>query len=1218
MKGLTSVPKPYITKILIEDGLVRTGKSKSYEDIYTDTSTNLGSTSLDEKQKIRVTFNLAFKSIYPSSSPTASPCKNLSLNQVSKILNKNVLWYKFVTSKAELSEFLRSEDKTTAFLNVLGGNSKQADLNALPDTGPGNPLKIGNLGDYVYYEGAKPILNVPGAASMFYEYPPSATQNPSFLACVFAFFPMTGDGAELTADDASFATEIIFMGGAIPQTTTYFTIADAYSSPTGDEPIGTALAPGDSPTTTADFIKLKYGLPGELWCGPVHRHYVDGAVRYMPGRKHTAQPHPYLVLNTRPNTKVVDMRIFKKIKQMYSYNTFDFTSFLNSTAQTLYLGNNNAQNSLNGWLSAKQPVFSEANYSLRKVKTSLETGGKSEGKVNVWFAVDKLQLLKQTSTLSFVLEKFTAINTPAASYFVGRMSVLSVQISRINTLTGQSTILLTANNDSYADDKTMVNSLGNPTGKGHVFRKVTDLKIGETDPNIDFYEFRDGEIDALGYDKNTYTYEIAFKFKDPFVGYLKSKLGELDKIIKDVDALIQKGYSKVLSDSVNPYSDEGMAMYGIQGSTKSAQKMVNAYNSTTGRFSPLFIQKASGGKPFLPFDMSEKVPGVPVSMAQAFEMGSNTLSPNNLIYAFSVLNEGGGVEAMSAYDISIPAMMMATILFLRNAVDVTTTTPELLIQARDLLALLDDRMRKLLSLYSPAITTKTETSFTYEDFEKSQGNMHWRPSSGNDPSVISFSNVFKETLDLKSMENHFDFLAGFSPGSVDDQVIRSIQKPSYEAAVPRNARNLFKMPDAAPIASVQTNLEASYLPLSTADSLAFFNMGTKNKENLENSFIRKTYQSMRSHLYSYTTAKDIHISIPEILSFYGMRFEMNTQADIQKALAQPGDPLLAVAVGNLLWTDKTTTGPKPFQNEFYDDNFGASYTPVDTAPGGKNSVFGNDPSVAFTQNPFGSVQDPRYAWQGASAEKYPLEAARSLITLLLSDNLTNYRNLNLFDVQESPFFLGKKKILLDGQPGLDSLGFDIKNNAEPNPLVLNVLAQIASATMKGSLFAQENLSPDTFGKLFKASGALKLENYQLYILYLCLFGRIFYLKGFESGSTNEEKSPVAYKFTKQIGALNWAPLSNQILASLAPGQKIYCKAELLQDNRLIDKKFIKLFSEYGIFNKYFYMRGTIDGPIGTTLSGLETDTVIGTAAPSTAVTTALGAGSAAPSFTPPL
>jgi hypothetical protein len=1156
MQGLNYQPRPFINRVSIENGKSEGTKLPSHTDLYyaKPAVTDAPPTTIEEK--IKLSFDVVLKSLYPIGTKGDNNSKSIFLKEAIKTANTHVLYYKFITNKSVFEDFLLSENKIGHFINGIPGSLYIHDQ--IPTVGGG---KNYDLSAYTYYANNRPVVNIPTKFYHLYT-PKNGGAIPTFLACVFMYGPPPGES--LTSANSFFTSEVIFRKGVIPQKTGYFTIGDKYleggaESPLQASPAAIAQQAKDQGTESAsEYIISKYGHPGGLWCGPVYRHKVSGAYRYMPGNKHGPNARPYLNLKVKTNDKIIDNRVTGIIENMFVYNSPNYERFFNAATQTTYKGVKK-KSTIDGYNDAIA-IVSEVDYSVHEIMTS----GGPKGKINIWFAIDKLRMLKSTSILAPLLDKLTVLNSDFVGYFVGNMEIFNFQISRINLRTGERALLLTAPNDVYADDSTKVNYLGNSIAKGHIFKRIKGIEVGVTSQYIDYYEFRDGELDVNSYDDGHYTYEISLKFKDPILAYLTQNVTSVRAILKDLDELLVKTSLKIADESALQATPQGGSIYGASTTSYNSNKMVDVYNRYYDKLNPVFVQKALTGEAYINFNFIDEIPE---SIARAFRYLPDAKPDHvsNVVFAFACLDSSNDLEPLSEYGLAWDTLLGLSN-FIRVSTVLSNTTPTLLIKVRSLLGLLEDRMTKLLSLYSLPVSTKKEGGFAYTDYIKTQGDLS-TPARTNDSSkVISFNKVFTESIDLYKLRNHFDWLGGTGASLETHRLLKSIDDVQYKTAVNKSL-SVFTGPN------VQEKLgdaaEVSFIPYLTGKSLALFNATDSPMANTASDFIKKSYQTMRKRLYGLATDKKSHISIPEILSYFGVRFEMDLAADIQNIYEQE-QAQKAVAINNLFWTDKTATGPKFYKKEHSSDNFGTPYTPIATDLGGFTSEFGTDPGAYTGVNPFGSVANPNYDWQGAPLQKYPLKMAKSLITLLFSDNLKNYRNLSLFNVKTSDFFLG---FTVGDWPEQALAKMLLETTNTPPPMSL--LAAVGTTGPNGeSIYGKEKLDKLFFNQFFDKDNNLKLENYSLYMLYLSLFGRVYYFQGFEESATLDQKTPTSFYFKNQIKSKIWAPLTKEKLSTIAPGRSLYCKVEPFTNGKHIDKKFMELFLGYGQYNSHFYIRGT--------------------------------------------
>lgn len=1164
MQGLSYLPKPYISRVLIENGKSSGPPTPGFVDLYYDKEVEVGDPV--NKTKIKLTFDLVLKSLYPVGG--IAGCNSALLQSAISAFNDRILWYKLITSKSVFEDFLAADNKAAYFIENI-----PEDLH-IPDQT--KKIKTNDLGAYVYYDDNTPLVNMPVKVQRLFEYNATEGDNPDFLACVFMHSNKLG---ELDPATTFFASEIVFMNGQIPDTIAAFTIGHTYSLDWQEFPIDQSTATLSQvekdpltglpieekvATTISQFLVKKYGMPTQIYCGPVHRIWQAAqgqpmGWRYMAGTAHNnLEPHPYLNQKMKANDKIIDNRVIGEIQNMFTYNSSAFERLLAQADQTVYLAKKN-KNTI-GEYNTNPAIVSEVDYAIHKIPSE---DGTKEGKVNLWFAIDKLALLKETSPLTPLLEKLTAINTSAVPFFLDRLNIINFEISRIDLKTGVSSVLLVSNNDTYATDIGMTNALGNPTDKGFVFRKADYLSIQVEDavPHIDYYEFRDGELNMRDYDKGHYTYKISLKFRDPIIGYLSEQLGVLRKILKDLDELILKSSLKVQSNTHLGVEVGAGSIYGANTAPYDDFQMIDAYNRFYDKFTPAFLDKALLDPSFFTFNFVDEIPQSLVEGFGNLNTTTNTLkegSLSNLLYLFAILNMEGQIQPKKNFlsNIKNGVYLQALGQFIKTSSRLTTATPTLLGQVRDLIGILENKTTKILSIYSPAFITKfLAEAVSATDQEKGQGNLYWKATSGTDPGLISFTHKFTKTLDLEKMSNHFDWVEGIAPSdsSLLDR-LKVINVGDYTEALTRNLKMLLK-PDAAN--AFTSAASPSFLPYLNTNSLGLFNVSGKG-------FMKKSYQSMRNRLLGRHTDKEQNISIPEILAYYGMRFDLGTPEDIQLANAQAG----ANEANKIFWANEATTAPVDSTVDTSagaDDNFGTNFLPTLKPPGESNSPFGSGGSSPTITNPFGAVDNVDYKWQGGPLAKYPLNAAKSLITLLFSDNMEHFplRGLELYNVNFNPFYYGG---ISTTAPTTEAA--KISTNQEV-PTPINLLALLGS-----KLFSHINLDEAFFGQIFNADGSVRLENYQSYVRLLLLFGRVHYFRGFEPASFQLEKAPTDVLARSQIKSRIWAPLTHQRLNSLSAGEMLYCKIDLYTDGRHVDKKFLKLLSAYENYNQTFYIRGT--------------------------------------------
>ena len=93
--------------------------------------------------------------------------------------------------------------------------------------------------------------------------------------------------------------------------------------------------------------------------------------------------------------------------------------------------------------------------------------------------------------------------------------------------------------------------------------------------------------------------------------------------------------------------------------------------------------------------------------------------------------------------------------FIRNCTKLHTTNPTLLSQARGVISLVEDKLTKLLSLYGSAYTTKKAVGYTDADNLKAEANISEKTNSLK---IIEFTKTFNESIDLRKVKNHLDWI----------------------------------------------------------------------------------------------------------------------------------------------------------------------------------------------------------------------------------------------------------------------------------------------------------------------------------------------------------------------------------------------------------------------------------------------------------------------------
>ena len=1190
IKGLTTALKPCLKKIIINNANLDSGPESrpgNFSDLYYDTP-EIEAGPL-KAPGLKLTFDFNIKSKF----------NNIVLKDIKKSLAGVYLSWAPYTNK-------------NLFLQLLGSSAATQDLmleSKLPTvcgelapctTSIYNPNSTLPLSDYIYYgdvfkeinpetgeyedvgKNMFKYLNIPVECGT-YHYPSfldvEDSSNPPFLAYVFSLVKTT-DQKTFTVLPNTLTSEVLFDGAVIPSQTGFFTISTTFGhngaehslyetelstdhiDPITGEAVGSA-----KPTNLVEQVNKFYGAPGDIWIGPIHMNKVTtpgpnfGKLRAMGGAIHTAQPHPFLDYNLKSNNKIIDFRSFSKLENMFAYNADGYEKLLAGTSDVLFTGGKK-KNTIDELIS-KIAIVSKAHYSIRptadraafqsEVPNSVvpppipRLPGKApvlgpEDKINVspatlpprdsvhfLFAIDKTRLLKETTKLPGLLDALARVNASFLDKLVNSINIFYFAITRINKNTKEHKTLLTGMNDLGFNDDNSFSASGKIITKGFKFKnKTATIKINNK-RNLSFYEFTDGELDASGYDSNTYTYKISLKFKDPLIEYMSARLDQARAVISDLDELLSRTEMKMF--------------YKLKG------KLVNIFDTYQNQFNPQFIEEAMAGlgEDFPPlsfgFDQDSQVPE---SVEDAFKgsvgLGAELDSLTILLISLNAHNE---LEPWKDFAFTVPGLLLFadTIQYIKNSLRLSTTNPTLIEKVRSLVSLIENRLTRSLELYTTENITKKDVGFTFDDYIKAT-------NAKNAGSYITeFDYTFNNSIDLSKVKNHFNWVAKpdhvAGPGG-----IKTITSRDYINLV-TSARNLvlsqfgqqaFKTDQFDATGIPPEVYSYSFIPVNAA-YLKLFNSGQVG-------FDIKDHQTIRQKLFDRITHSPESVTIPELLSFFGIKFT--------------NDSILQITADQLA---DLGSGIKDFE-----DNFGEPFDPKDpVADVPKDFVPG-----------FGSVKDPEYEWQGGTLASYPLLLAKSLINIINTDN--SYKDKNLDSLRD---------IYLNGAIGTKSF---VEAEGLGGPMALFGNKEVP---FEINLFSTKYAIDPNFGGaphvnnamlnyLFNSNGDLNYDNYTTYLFFLSLFGKVHYLQSFEEGAIDDPSysklTPTSYRDRILVGSSIWAPISRSALETLEPGRQLFCKVQLFEGasdagqggldySPLLDMKTVNLFKKHYNYNRYFFISG---------------------------------------------
>lgn len=1139
LRGLTTSPKLFLKKILIEDGATTGFTQNGYVDLYTDAFKKKDSKENSISKKIRFTLEFDMKLKYPPHVQNEIEQKSINYinfqKSVKAMLNGKIVKGYVYNSRSEYKKFLILDNETQEHIatSILG--NKLALEGRTPFSSPID--NIDDLSKYTYYDEGVPYISIPLQLGFFYENEKDE-KNPSFVAPIYCLYREEENSGVISPN--TLASEIIFDGGTLSTQTGLFVISDTYGYKGEEEnlfetttftdvedkdPITGIPLGATKPADLVEQVNKEYGAPGDIWVGPIHWHQYtkegdpnSGTYRPMAGAIHSANPHPYLEYVLKSNNKIIDFRSIGAIEKLFVYNSSIYEQLLASSANVTYTGNKK-KNTLDE-LVGKQSIVSEVNYSIRPTtRTNQDDFKITKNNIHFLFAIDKMKLLKETTKLPGLLDKLIFINPGFMTSLIQQINIFHFEIIRINKTTNESMSLITGDNDIEFDDYDTKNYLGKDISKGFKLRNKTALIQAGNSSTISFYEFTDGEIDASGYDDDKYTYKISLKFRDPLITYLSDRLEQVRGIIKDLDELLHKSELKIKDNIL--------------------KKFINVYDGYQDEFNAQFVKESLNPpeKPQLPLEFTFSENEIPNSVEAAFNYSLTGLS-----YFLIALNPDEQLEPRKNFDASNYTFAFSdTNEYIKSSLRLSSTSPTLIQKVRSLMALMEDRFTKSLLLYTTENVTKKEVGFTTDDYIKSTN----VKNAGN--FTIEFDYTFAEHIDLFKTRNRMDWIALTQQGVANG--LKVISVTAYKQLVTMNKKSLLTDSGKEKVAG-ENIFSYSFIPYSNC-LLKLFNRVSQitPPETYQ-------YQAIRKKILDRITGKGNSVLIPELLSFFGIKFSFINET--VESMTQ----------------DKSEDNQLGMDFNFV-DNFGIGFDPSEP-------IESLDPLEPLDISPaFGSVTDPKYDWQGMSYDNYPIILAENLLNILTSDN-QNRRPAKKKDIN---FF--RNEFLKTGESGFvqNQLGGFVPNKSFPYEINLFASKNVAESNQSLVPFEESYVKSSILNALFDGDGDLNYDNYPLFIFFLGLFGRVHYFTGFEQGRKSDNLTPSNYHDRNLIRSMMWEPITKSVIDSLPLGKQLYCKVELFEGDdtsrMMLDQKIIDLFKSFYTYNKYFFITasGAAIGPV---------------------------------------
>ena len=890
IRGLETNLKPFIKKIILQDL-----KGKKPND-FSQLNFYYGQNKSSDDYEINFTMDFCIKGYINNlnrgkSLSTLEQIKTLNL-EVFTLDNKQQLTEFISLTQENKNNFIRREEFKSKKIPILQSSAAINDYISILQLSTRNQM----------------TLNIPVQVEQAYNKNISKNnKNPNFLAIVYFLSNEEGQIIDQTA-----SSEIIFNDSSLFEKTGYFIIDDSFSFQGRVEQLITAEVnvktdfinqyTGESlnpnrPTDRNKQVNYLFGAPGDTWVGAVHAHPVSnprdpnfGKVRFMAGGNHSQlTPHPFLKLVTKKNNKIIDFRSANNFEDALSYKSPQSDS-LSKLQNVIYTQQKNINKPIDQFISNKS-VLSNAKFSIRPIKRQQGTNpSKTKDNVILFFTIDKKKLLAQTTTLPVLLEKLIEVDSSFYGKLISLMRIKHFQIIRINNKTGESKNLIIGTNDNSFNDNKALNRLGQNVSKGFsLINKTNDIFIenGNDLGQLSSYEFTDGEIDAY-HDNNDYCYEIKLKFRDPLISYLTTKLNQLNKIIYDLDDLMQKTNSLIK----DPQSG----------------KLVKVYDTFQKQLNSTFVSQSlnPSSRSLLPLNFSfNSQSELPDSVDSAFAATTDgTLSDLASFYvAMSLTFKSSGLVYAPVESVEIEDFIN----FVRSSLRLSTTSPTLIEKNRSLMFLLRSRVENFINYFSTLSVTKKTIGFSTKDFINSSRQR--QPNNLEDSKIIEFSYKFNNSIDLSKVKNYFNWIE--EPRHIGSTGgFKQINSDDYKRLVENDNIDNFLTADGRRYISEQVSYDYSFLPYS---SPAVLNFQNNDKRDVDLNHL----QTLRKSLIDNVTNSPQSIVVPEILSTFGIKF-LNPKKEKEQS-----------SYFSLYISDDRgyAEGEIPINSSF-EDNFGTSFSSV--------------------------------------------------------------------------------------------------------------------------------------------------------------------------------------------------------------------------------------------------------------------------------------------------
>ena len=518
----------------------------------------------------------------------------------------------------------------------------------------------------------------------------------------------------VAANATSRATgEVIIKDGKIQKTGMMFVVSQNQESVENNQKFG------------------KYA--GQPWLGGVHRHMVNGVMRYMAGDQHTSQPHPYLDVLFTANNKIQDFRQVRRIEK----EMVDFTAQENKIFGGDIRDLSRKRESLDN-----PAVFSTLLYS--RVHPSHGHSG-----AEMFFGIDFGKLVKHNCAVPMLIDKMASESNPNKLFSLLNSSrLLNIKIFRRR-------MDIAKNATNQASDRKLVYA-SDITGFQNTIKLKTDYRpvpyestisslypvamdTAVTNLNGFYYHFIFNDHEKKVLSTGEFEYSVEVEYTDPTVGYLNNI------------------YQTILGAIDGSGAKDGLKQY-LKKAT-----LPGVFNSYLGTFDSNFVNNIKAQQ-----DVYTNK-GVP-------KIVRSVLMDDKLREVLNLSTKN-------------PISKDEFIKVITNMLDLTVATPDSIEAAIKIFEMIADQLRRVINAFSTAKIPKV-SAFGGSN-AATQTTTGVKASSGG-RRVISHAHTFDTKVDVRGNDAGYDFLSDVKTSSVyGTRALKTVSFDDFVARVSKESRKYF-------------------------------------------------------------------------------------------------------------------------------------------------------------------------------------------------------------------------------------------------------------------------------------------------------------------------------------------------------------------------------------------------------------------------------------------